>query len=242
MDTSSPRPHVGLRSPRLRRTLTRGTDVAAAWLVSPLVASFAISRRLVGDERAYLIVSERAARWSGMTGERLRAAVHRRLGSDIGRGAVLRFGCVLKRPPLSIGSYTVVSHYACIQHARIGPDCLIGDHANIFDGKRQHKLDRLDVPLREQGIEIRQVTVGRDCLIGGHAVVLADIGDHCVVGAGSVVLEPVPDYKIVAGNPARVVGDRRDRVVAPIAEQPPTNEVDATRETSITVDDSGPVW
>jgi virginiamycin A acetyltransferase len=236
---SSPRRvHVGLQSPRLRRALTRGTDVAAAWLVSPFVVSFAISRRLVGDERAYLIVSERAARWPGMTGERLRAAVHRGMGCDIGRGAVLRFGCVLKRQPVSIGSYTMVSHYATIQHARIGPDCLIGDHANIFDGRRQHKLDRLDVPLRELGTEIRQVTVGRDCYIGGHAVVLADVGDHCVVGAGSVVVESVPDYKIVAGNPARVIGDRRDHAAASRSGQ---QNGDATAQAAIALDGSGPV-
>ena len=37
------------------------------------------------------------------------------------------------------------------------------------------------------------------------------VGDHCIVGAASVVTKPVPDYKIVVGNPARVVGDRRDR-------------------------------
>jgi serine acetyltransferase len=34
-------------------------------------------------------------------------------------------------------------------------------------------------------------------------------GDHAVVGLGSVVTINVAAYAIVAGNPARVIGDRR---------------------------------
>jgi acetyltransferase-like isoleucine patch superfamily enzyme len=34
------------------------------------------------------------------------------------------------------------------------------------------------------------------------------------VGAGSVVTKPVADYAIVAGNPAKPIGDRRQRRVA----------------------------
>jgi acetyltransferase-like isoleucine patch superfamily enzyme len=186
-------------------------DLLAGWLVAPLVASYAVKRRLIGDERAYLEQSERAARWTGLLGERRRRQLHRRLGTPVGDGAILRFGCILERPPLSIGRFTVIGHYANVQHARIGSDCLISDFVYILDGPRQHNFDRLDVPIRDQGITIEQVSVGSDSWIGGHAVILADVGEHCIVGATSVVTKPVPDYKIVAGNPARVVGDRRDR-------------------------------
>jgi acetyltransferase-like isoleucine patch superfamily enzyme len=37
------------------------------------------------------------------------------------------------------------------------------------------------------------------------------IGDHAVVGMGAVVTRDVPAYAIVAGAPARVIGDRRER-------------------------------
>ena len=105
----------------------------------------------------------------------------------------------------------MLGHYANIQHASIGSDCLIGDHVLVVDGRRQHNIDRLDVPINAQGGVVQQVRIGDDCMIGGRSVIMADVGDHCVVGAGSVVTEPVAPYKIVVGNPARVVGDRRER-------------------------------
>ena len=187
----------------------RALDRVAALLAAPAALSFALRRRLVGGERAYLELSERGARWPGIRGERMRAALHRRLGTAVGEHVVLRFGCVLERPPLSIGPMTMIGHYSHIQHASIGENCLISDHVLVMDGRRQHHFGRLDVPVNAQGGIVRQVRIGDDCFIGGGATILADVGDHCVVGAGSVVLEPVPDFKIVAGNPARVIGDRR---------------------------------
>lgn len=184
-------------------------DGCTALLVAPRALSYVASCRLVGRERAYLELSERASRWPGIRGERMRAALHRRLGTPVGDHAVLRFGCVLERPPLSIGRMTMLGHYTHVQHASIGADCLVSDHVLIMDGRRQHHFGRVDVPVNAQGGIVEQVRIGDDCFIGGGATILAHVGDHCVVGAGSVVLEPVPDYAIVAGNPARIIGDRR---------------------------------
>ncbi len=187
----------------------RAFDAITALLAAPSTLSYRARCRLVGRERAYLELSERAAGWPGIRGERKRAALHRRLGTELGEHAVLRYGCVLERPPLSIGRMTMLGHHTHVQHASIGADCLVSDHVLVMDGRRQHDFARLDVPVNEQGGTVEQVRIGDDCLIGGGATILADVGNHCVVGAGSVVLEPVPDYAIVAGNPARPIGDRR---------------------------------
>jgi virginiamycin A acetyltransferase len=184
-------------------------DALADLLVAPLTLTFALRCRAFGRERAFLELSERAARWPGIRGERMRVALHRRIGTEIGEHAVLRFGCVLERPPISIGRMTMLGHYAHVQHASIGADCLVGDHVLVVDGRRQHRFDRLDVPVNAQGGILEPVHIGDDCIIGGGSKILADVGDHCIVGAGAVVVDPVPDYKIVAGNPARVIGDRR---------------------------------
>ena len=49
--------------------------------------------------------------------------------------------------------------------------------------------------------------------IGSNATILAGvtIGAHAIVGAGAVVTKDVPDYAIVAGVPAKVVGDVREK-------------------------------
>ena len=49
--------------------------------------------------------------------------------------------------------------------------------------------------------------------IGANATILCGItiGRSAVVGAGAVVTKDVPDFAIVGGNPAKVLGDARDR-------------------------------
>lgn len=58
--------------------------------------------------------------------------------------------------------------------------------------------------------------VKRGAAIGSGATILpVTIGTGAMVAAGAVVVNDVPDHKIVAGNPARVIGDVRDRRPSP---------------------------
>jgi acetyltransferase-like isoleucine patch superfamily enzyme len=60
-------------------------------------------------------------------------------------------------------------------------------------------------------IKYAPITVGDDTWIGANATLLPGVavGKCCIVGAGAVVTKDVPDYAIVAGVPARVIGDVR---------------------------------
>ena len=89
----------------------------------------------------------------------------------------------------------------------MAPDCIIY--------VRNHESSRLDIPMCEQGsTEERPVTIGNDVWIGGRVIILpgVTIGDGAIVGAGSVVTKNVSPYDIVAGNPARVIKNRKDTV------------------------------
>lgn len=87
----------------------------------------------------------------------------------------------------------------------IAPDCVIY--------VRNHESSRLDIPMCKQGsTEERPVVIGNDVWIGGRVIILpgVKIGDGAIVGAGSVVTRDVSEYDIVAGNPARVIKNRKN--------------------------------
>jgi acetyltransferase-like isoleucine patch superfamily enzyme len=86
----------------------------------------------------------------------------------------------------------------------ISSRCVVYSQSNGFDP---------GAPVLEQPIRKARVTLGEDVLIGASVTILpgVTVGDHAVVGAGAVVREDVPAWAIVAGVPARVIGDRRER-------------------------------
>lgn len=104
---------------------------------------------------------------------------------------------------------------------RIEIDGVIGDHVLIANGsgiigRRDHDMRVVGAPITEApwvgdtpGLSEKTV-IGSDVWIGFGAVVLSgvNIGDSAVVAAGSVVTKDVEPNAIVAGNPARVVGQR----------------------------------
>jgi UDP-2-acetamido-3-amino-2,3-dideoxy-glucuronate N-acetyltransferase len=71
------------------------------------------------------------------------------------------------------------------------------------DGSLQTEADWTVTPTR----------VKRRASIGSNATIMAGvtIGEAALIGAGAVVTADVADYAIVAGVPARVIGDVRER-------------------------------
>ncbi|HVH99808.1 MAG TPA: acyltransferase [Enhygromyxa sp.] len=93
---------------------------------------------------------------------------------------------------------------------RIGAGVRIATDAKLF--AFDHGIDPSD-EIRRQPVRSQGITIGRDVWIAAGAGVTdgVTIGDHAVVGMGAVVTRDVPAWAIVAGVPARVIGDRRSR-------------------------------
>ena len=99
---------------------------------------------------------------------------------------------------------------SCSNRIQIGKGTLIGSGVIITDSDA-HPIN----PFQRQDrsyIRTAPVRIGEHVFIGARAMVLkgATIGDGCVIGAGSVVTGRIPPMSIVAGNPARVVGNVLD--------------------------------
>lgn len=90
----------------------------------------------------------------------------------------------------------------------------VGTGTRIATGTTIYAFDHgilPDRPIREQPVRSRGITIGADVWIGANAGVTdgVTIADHAVVAMGAVVTRDVPPWAIVAGVPARQIGDRR---------------------------------
>ena len=81
-------------------------------------------------------------------------------------------------------------------------DVLLGPYVQIPSGPMTHGIARLDVPIRLQPGERKQITIGRDSWIGAGSIILANIANQNIIAAGSVVTKPTDPATINAGVPS----------------------------------------
>ncbi len=151
---------------------------------------------------------------------------------QLGPGALIFHPDLVNLYGCSIGDGTKIGTFVEIQkNAAIGRNCKISSHAFICegvtiedgvfvghgvmftndpypravnaDGSLQSAADWIVVPTRVKAC----------ASIGSNATILCgiEIGKGALVGAGAVVTKNVPDYAIVAGVPAKIVGDTREK-------------------------------
>ena len=132
----------------------------------------------------------------------------------------------------TVGADTKIGAFVEIQkNALIGARCKISSHSFVCEGVRIEEEvfvghgvmftnDRYPRAANEDGSlqadtdwQVIRTHVKRRASIGSNATILPGltIGEAALVGAGAVVTTDVQDYAIVAGVPARVVGDVRNR-------------------------------
>jgi acetyltransferase EpsM len=127
----------------------------------------------------------------GIPAERWATVVHPRACVDA--GVVLGHGCfvgplAVVEPAARIGAHACLRGGCYISH-----DVTIGDYG--FVGPNATLLSRC--------------TVAEGAHIGSNAVCVpgTSVGRYAVLGVGAVVLHDVADFAVVAGNPARRIGE-----------------------------------
>lgn len=120
-----------------------------------------------------------------------------------------------KNGTITIGDNTGLNAQTIIQSTNdcpvsIGRDCVIGQRCFIVGGG-SYNMDRLDVPIRKQGIKNDGGVILEDNVwLGGNVSVLGGVtmGYGSVAAAGAVVTHSVSEHSVNMGVPARTVRSR----------------------------------
>ena len=92
---------------------------------------------------------------------------------------------------------------------RIGDHVRMGPHVSMTASNRNYM--RRDTLIVDQGVREEGITIGNDVWIGAGSVITdgVKIGEGTVIASGAVVAKDVEPYSIVAGVPAKLIGERK---------------------------------
>jgi len=134
-------------------------------------------------------------------------------GCEIGDGC--KIGAFVEiRKQVKIGRNVKVQAFAFIPEGVIVEDgVFIGPHVCFTNDKYPRAVNPEGSLMEADDWEIVPTLVKQGAGIGANATIMCGItiGEYAMVGAGAVVTRDVPAYAIVAGIPAQVIGDIRDR-------------------------------
>ena len=136
-----------------------------------------------------------------------------------GRPVLIGARCAIASQAFLHGPITLQDEVSVNAGARLdggSKGIVVGRGTRIASGAALYAFDHRmapDRPIRDQPVRSRGIVIGEDCWIGANAGVTdgVKLGDHAVVGMGAVVTRDVPEWAVVAGSPAQIIGDRRER-------------------------------
>lgn len=108
----------------------------------------------------------------------------------------------------------VVGENCCIYSDIITPESyliIIGDNVTISNDVQFITHDNsIDRVLKDKSDIFGEIKIGNNCFIGAHTLILPGVtlADNVIIGSGSVVTKSFCEKRIIiAGNPARKIGD-----------------------------------
>lgn len=142
-----------------------------------------------------------------------RDGVHLGDGVSIGPYSILRCTMGLSQigAGIWIGRNSSMDAFAFVGAGggvRVGENVLMGQHVSFH--AENHGFERIDVPIKDQGVTRSGIIVEDDCWIGSNVTFLdgAHVGRGSVIGAGSVITGSIPPLSVAVGIPARAVRKR----------------------------------
>lgn len=128
-------------------------------------------------------------------------------GAKLSLGVLVHHGFWVQSPSnLAVGSNSVIGDHAILDARgglRIGSRVCLSSWVAIWTG--QHDWQSIDF-----AYDAAPVSIGDYAWLSFRSVILPGVcvGEGAVVAAGAVVTKDVPPYSLVAGVPAKVIGER----------------------------------
>lgn len=134
------------------------------------------------------------------------------------------YGCIVKAES-RIGTFVEIqkgatigarckisSHTFICEGVEIGSGVFVGHGVMFINDQHPRAISENGKLQTEEDWQLMRTVVEDQVSIGSNATILGGItiGKSAMIGAGAVVTRDVPSYAVVAGVPAKVVGDTRE--------------------------------
>lgn len=181
--------------------IIKGIKISVKALIA-LVIYYGIAQFLPGS---YSMFFGKASKWIRY---QLVKRIFARCGNNVNIERRANFG---SGHGIIIGDNSGLGNQCCIpSNTVIGNNVMMGPNCYILP--YNHRFERTDIPMCEQGfMEKKQTIIEDDVWIGRNVTMTPGrhIATGSIIGACCVLTKDFPEYSIIGGNPSRLIKSRK---------------------------------